>query len=110
MLPVLVIGLMIVFGLILLLDAGRSPPMAEIAWSDLSHALRVTAVAAAAATVYTSLGFILTMSLMLFALIYVVERRRLLPALVIAVPVPIAIYIAFDYALKTPLERGLLGF
>jgi hypothetical protein len=110
MLPVLVVGLMIVFGLVLLLDAGRSPPMAEIPWSDLPHALRVTAVAAAAAALYTRLGFILTMTLMLFVFIHVVERRSLLAALAIAIPIPIAIYIAFDYALKTPLERGLLWF
>jgi hypothetical protein len=110
MLPVLVIALMILFGLALLLRAGESPTMAEIGWSDLPHALRVTAVTAAAATAYTTLGFILTMSLMLFVFIYAVERRGLLPALAIAIPIPVAIYAAFDYALKTPLERGLLWF
>jgi hypothetical protein len=110
MLPILVIALMILFGLVLLLRANQSPPMAEIPWGDLPHALRVTAVAAAAAIAYTTLGFILTMMAMLFVFIYVIERRRLLPALAIAIPVPIVIYVVFDYALKTPLERGLLWF
>lgn len=110
MLPMLVIVLMILFGLAIMLRASNSPPMAEIAWGDLPHALRVTAVAAAAATVYTTLGFVITMSLMLFVFVYVVERRGFLAALGIAIPLPIAIYVAFDYALKTPLERGLLWF
>jgi hypothetical protein len=110
MLPVLVIALMILFGLALLLRAGSSPPMTEISWSDLPHALRVTAVAAAAAAAYTTLGFVFTMSLMLFVLIYVIERRSLAASLAIAIPIPIVIYWLFDHALKSPLERGLLWF
>jgi hypothetical protein len=110
MLPVLVITLMILFGLALLLRAGSSPPMTEISWSDLPHALRVTAVAAAAAAAYTTLGFVFTMSLMLFALIYVIERRSLAASLAIAIPIPMVIYWLFDHALKSPLERGLLWF
>lgn len=110
MLPVLVIVLMMLFGLVLVVQAGTSPPMAEIVWSDLPHALKVTIVAAAATAAYTTLGFILTMASMLFVFIYVIERRSLTAALLIAIPTPVFIYVVFDYALKTPLERGLLWF
>jgi putative tricarboxylic transport membrane protein len=110
MLPVLVIVLMILFGLVLLAQAGGSPPMAEIAWNDLPHALRVTAVAACAAALYNPLGFILTMILMLFVMVYVVERRGLLASLAFCIPIPLAIYAMFEYALKSPLERGLFWF
>jgi hypothetical protein len=110
MLPVLVIALMMLFGLALLLQAGRSPPMAEIKWSDLPHAVRVTAVAAGAAVAYTPLGFILTMMLMLFVLIYVIERRSLFASLAFCIPTPIVISLVFDRLLKTPLERGLFWF
>ena len=78
MLPKLVIGLMMAFGLVLLLRAGESPPFADVAWSDFPHAVRVVVVAAAAIALYTPLGFLLTMSLLLFGLIFVVERRPLL--------------------------------
>ena len=37
MLPKLVIGLMMAFGLIVLLRAGDSPPFAAVAWGDLPH-------------------------------------------------------------------------
>jgi hypothetical protein len=110
MLPVLVIALMMLFGLVLLLGANGSPPMAEIGWRDLPHAARVTVVAAGAAALYTMLGFILTMMLMLFVLVYVVERRSLLASLALCIPVPLVIYAAFEYLLKAPLERGLFWF
>ena len=110
MLPMMVIALMLLFGLILVLQAGASQPIAEISWHDLPHAARVTAVAAAAASLYTTLGFVITMALLLFTLVYIVERRSLVAALALSLPVPLATYAAFDYLLKTPLERGLLWF
>jgi putative tricarboxylic transport membrane protein len=110
MLPSLVIALMMLFGLILIMRAGESPPMTDVSWSDLPHAVKVTAVAAVAASLYTTLGFILTMILLLFVLIYVIERRPLLTSLAVSVPLPIATYTAFEYMLKTPLERGLFWF
>ena len=110
MLPVLIIALMMLFGLILFLQADGSPPMAQIAWPDLLHAARVTAVAAGAAAAYNTLGFILTMIVMLFVLVFVVERRSLLASLAFCIPVPLMIYAAFEYLLKSPLERGLFWF
>ena len=44
MLPFLVIGLMMALALLLLLQAGSSPPIATVEWTDLPHALRVMAV------------------------------------------------------------------
>ena len=35
MMPKLVLGLMVVFGLVLMVRAGESPPFATIAWNDL---------------------------------------------------------------------------
>ena len=110
MLPMTVIATIIVFGAILIVQGAGSPRIAELSWKDLSHASRVVAVTAAATALYTWLGFILTMALMLFCLIYVVERRGIVPALAISVPVPLATYTLFEHVLKTPLERGLFAF
>src|SRR5262245_39384855 len=68
MLPILVIGLMMAFGAVLFVRAAASPPLAEIDWSDAAHALRVAIVAAAATLLYTRLGFIVTVALLLFVL------------------------------------------
>ena len=110
MLPTLVVGLMMAFGVILLAQARRSPTFAEIDWSDLPHALRVVVVAATAAALYVPLGFALTIPLLLLALIFLVERRPLLIALAFSIGATIAVYALFTFVLRTPLPRGLVGF
>jgi len=110
MMPVIVVVLMMAFGLILLARGGASEPLAAQAWRDLPHALRVVAVASAAALAYTTLGFLITVSLLLFGLTFAVERRPLLPAALFSVGVTAIAYALFTYALRTPMPRGVLGF
>ena len=109
MLPKLVCGLMILFGVLLIARAGQSPPFAEISWSDLPHAVRVLGVTAAAVALYTTLGFIITMSLLLFVLI-ALEGRNLVAAAAFSLGISLSTYVLFTVALKTPLEQGLFGF
>jgi hypothetical protein len=109
MMPKLVCALMILFGAMLLLRGGASAPLSEIAWSDLPHALRVLAITAAAVALYTTLGFIVTMTLMLFALI-AFEGRNLIAAAVYSLSIGIVTYALFTIVLKSPLEQGILGF
>jgi putative tricarboxylic transport membrane protein len=109
MLPTLTVALMIAFGLILLVRAGHSPLLAEVDWTDLPHAIRVAIVAAAGAMLYVPLGFALTMPLLLFTLIFLVERRPLLPALGFSLGATLAVYALFTLLLRTPLPLSLLG-
>jgi len=69
MLPKLVCGLMILFGLLLMLRGRDSAPLATVTWSDLRHAGPVCAMTALAVAGYTTLGFIITFSLLLFGLL-----------------------------------------
>src|SRR5262249_50734622 len=110
MLPKLTLVLMMVFGLVLVAGAGESPPLAELSWSELPHALRVIAIAAAAIYAYTTLGFIITMALLLFLLTAVVERRPVLPAAAFSLGVTLLAYVLFTNLLKSPLPRGLFGY
>jgi putative tricarboxylic transport membrane protein len=109
MLPTLLVALMVVFGLVLVTGAGASPPLAELNWTDLPHAARVGILAVAAVTAFETLGFAATTALLLFALIFGVERRPLLPALGFSIAAPVAIYVLFQMLLRTPLPRGLFG-
>ena len=109
MMPKLVCALMILFGAILLVRGGASAPFSDIDWNDLPHAVRVLAITAAAVALYTTLGFILTMSLMLFALI-AFEGRNLVAAAVYSVGISLVTYGLFTVVLKSPLEQGILGF
>jgi hypothetical protein len=110
MLPKLMIALMMAFGLILLLRARESPPFVAVAWSDLPHAARVVAMAAAAIALYVPLGFLPTMALLLFGLIYGVERKPLLNAALFSAGVTGVAYLLFSTLLKSPLPRGVLWF
>ncbi len=110
MLPMLLVLMLIVFGAVLFVRARESPPLASIAWADLRHALPVIAVACVATIAYTALGFLAAMSLMLFVLIFVVERRPLLPAAAFSIGATVLAYTVFALLLKAPLPRGVLGF
>jgi hypothetical protein len=106
--PKLLCVLLVALGVVLLVGARDSEPFRAIPWSDLRHATSVLAVTAIAIALYTALGFILTMSLLLFALC-MIERRSILPAALYSVGVSVATDALFSFVLRSPLERGLLG-
>jgi hypothetical protein len=110
MLPTLVIGLLVAFGAVIFARASESPPLAEIAWSDVPHAVRVAAVSTAAVALYTTLGFRITMAGLLFALTFLIERRPFLPAAGFSIGITALAYALFSALLKTPLPRGIMGF
>jgi hypothetical protein len=110
MMPKLMAVLLIAFGLLLVVRAGESPPLASVSWSDLPHAARVVLITAIAIALYQQLGFLVTMPLMLFALTFGAERRHPLAAAAFSIGVVALTYLLFAIVLKTPLERGELGF
>jgi hypothetical protein len=110
MMPKLVTGLMLLFGLALILGAAKSQPFAEVDWSDGSHALKVVAITAAAVASYQTLGFLITMSLLAFLLLVVVERKRIFYAATYAFLLTDIAWWVFGTVLKAPLETGILGF
>ena len=103
MLPKLVLGLMMAFGAIIVARAGESPPLAEIDWSDFRHAATVVAVSAIAIALYTKIGFVLSVTLLLFVLLYFIERRSLWGALAVSIGVTVGSYFLFSTLLKSPL-------
>ena len=109
MMPKLLCGLLILLGVLLVARAGASKPLSEIGWGDLPHALIVFAVVTSAVALYTTLGFIISIALMLTALV-AYERQPLHHAAIYGVVVSVASYALFVHVLKTPLERGLFGF
>jgi hypothetical protein len=110
MMPKLLAGLLIALGLLLMLQARQSAPLAAVPWGDLPHAARIVAVTAVAIALYQTLGFLVTMALLLFALVFGAERRNVLAAAAFSAGVVAVAYLLFGVALKIPLERGILGF
>ncbi|HEY2135683.1 MAG TPA: tripartite tricarboxylate transporter TctB family protein [Xanthobacteraceae bacterium] len=109
MLPKLLCVLMVFFGLLLILRAQGSAPLASVAWGDLRHAAPVCILTALAVAFYTTLGFLITFSLLLFGLLCV-ERRNPIAAAAFSIGVSTVTSFLFSIALKSPLETGLLGF
>ena len=110
MMPKLLASLLIVFGVLLVVRARGSAPLAEVPWQDLPHAMRVAAVTSVAIAFYQTLGFVITMGLLLFVLVFGVERRAPVSAAAFSAGVVALTYLLFNIALKTPLEPGLLGY
>jgi hypothetical protein len=98
-----VLGLLIAFGAVILLRASESPPLAEINWSDFRHAATVVAASAVAIALYTKIGFVLSVTLLLFVLLFFIERRGLWRALAVSIGVTVGSYLLFSTLLKSPL-------
>jgi hypothetical protein len=110
MMPKLVTGLMMLFGALVVAGAASSQEFSAIDWSDRGHAAQLVLITAVAVWLYQPLGFLITMTLLVFALLVVVERRNVLIAAAYSVGLTLFAYWLFGKALKSPLERGLLWF
>jgi Tripartite tricarboxylate transporter TctB family len=110
MMPKLMAGLMMAFAVSLIVSGASSMELARIDWSDRTHAALVVLAAAAAITLYRPLGFLITMTLLIFSLLVLVERRNVVRAAAYSVGLSVFAYWLFGVALKSPLERGLLWF
>jgi hypothetical protein len=108
--PKILAGLTVFFGVVLTLRANESKVFATLSWSGAAHAALVVAITAAAIALFEPLGFLITNVLLIFALLAIIERRRLLPATIYSVGVVVMTYILFVHVLKTPLEAGPFGF
>jgi hypothetical protein len=84
--------------------------MRSLDWSDRVHAALLVVITGAAVALYQPLGFLITMALLVFSLLVVVERRNVTAAASYAVALTLFAYWLFGIALKAPLERGLLWF
>ena len=110
MMPKLMAALMMVFAAATIVGATDSPPFTDIDWSDRWHAALLVGITAVAVSFYQTLGFLITMALLVFTLLVVVERRPLINAVLYSVGLTLFAYWLFGKALKAPLARGFLWF
>jgi hypothetical protein len=107
MMPKLMASLLIVFAILTMAGAGASEPFSTIDWSDRWHAALLVGITAVAVASYQTAGFLITMSLLVFALLVIVERRNVIRAAAYSLALTLFAYWLFGKALKAPLERGL---
>jgi len=109
-LPMIVAVLTMIFGLALVLRGKESAPFSDVDWEDGKHAAMVTVITAAATVLYTYLGFIITMVLMMVALLIVIERRNPLYAGGYSICIVLVTYASFEWILKTPLPESPFNY
>jgi hypothetical protein len=107
--PKLLAIIMIALGIVLIIGAHEGEAFAAVPWHDLNHALPVFALAAIATALFTFVGFVITMGVMMAALV-LLKRKPVLHAALFGAGVSVATYALFTMVLRTPLPRGILGF
>ena len=110
MMPKVMAGFMILFSLLMIAGAAESPPVGSVDWSDRGHAALVVLITGAAVAVYPRLGFLITMTLLVFLLLVIVERRNAIAAAAYSIGLTLFAYWLFDKILRSPLEPGVLWF
>ncbi len=110
MLPKMMAGLMIVLSAGILIAGNNREQLRDIPWGDWTHAALILVISAVAVSLYAKLGFLIAMSLLVFALLTLVERKHVLMAAAYAVSLTGFAYWLFAIVLKAQLERGLLWF
>jgi hypothetical protein len=107
--PLLTAGLL---GLMAALVAvrGGGPPLAALGWPEARHAVLLLAACAFAAWALERLGYRLTTALLVVFFLGVMERRRPLVAVAVALGLSLGSFYLFSDLLRVPLPRGPWDF
>ena len=108
--PVLLASLLLLFGVLIIVSAGRAPSLSSVRWTEWRHALAILTACVFAVFAIERLGYRLTVFLMLGFLVKVVEKRGWALSLVFASSLAFGSYFLFYTTLRVPLPQGPFGF
>jgi putative tricarboxylic transport membrane protein len=108
--PVLLASLLLIFGVLLILTAGRAPSLSSLRWTEWRHALAILAACVFAVFAIERLGYRLTVLLVLGFLVKFVERRGWVLSLTFAFSLAFGSFFLFYTLLRVPLPQGPWGF
>ena len=107
--PVLLAALLLILGALVWAMGGSAAAVASVGWGEARHALVILGVSAFICLGLERLGYRLTMLTALLFLVWLVERKSLLAAIVFAFGLSFGSYYLFDTLLRVPLPRGPFG-
>ena len=110
MMPKLVTGLMILFGLVLILGGRREPALRGDRMERRQSRAESGGHHGGRGRELSDARLHLTMSLLVFVLLVVIERKPMHYAAAYAIALTGIAWWVFGKALKAPLETGILGF
>ena len=108
--PVLLASLLLIFGILLILTAGRAPSLSSLRWTEWRHALAILTACVFAVFAIERMGYRLTMLLVLGFLVKFVERRGWVLSLTFAFSLAFGSFFLFYTLLRVPLPQGPWGF
>lgn len=108
-LPLLLAILLAVLGGILILRGGSAPAFRTVSWEELPHAAAILGCTLFATLFLETLGYRITMLLILGSLFGLLERLRPWLAVVLTLGLSLGTFWLFDSLLRVPLPRGAWG-
>jgi hypothetical protein len=107
--PALLAFGLLVLGAFIGAAGGRAPRVGDVGWGESRRALAIAVVCAFAAWGLERLGYRLTITLALLVLLGIVERKRPVVTVLVALGLAFGTFHLFATLLRTPLPRGPLG-
>ena len=107
--PTLLALLLLGFAVTTVATGGRSERLGAVGWTEWRHTLAILAVCAFMALGLERLGYRITIAVALLFLLGVVERRRVVTAVVFAVTLSALSFYVFSTLLRVPLPRSPWG-
>jgi len=108
--PLVLAALLVLGGaLVAAFDSG-SPSLRSVRWQEWRHASAILGTGAFAALAIESLGYRLTVAVMLVFLLGVVERKPPFAVAAISAGMAMGSYWLFSTVLRVPLPVGVFGF
>jgi hypothetical protein len=107
--PVALAVVLLCFGALLVVLAGKAPALSSVGWTEWRHAVAILLVCVFAALALERLGFRVTIAALLAFLLGVVERKGLVFTTVLSVAFAVGAFLLFDTFLRVPLPRGPFG-
>jgi putative tricarboxylic transport membrane protein len=107
--PVLLAGLLMVFGAAVFAMGGRARSLRAVGWPEWRHAAAIFAACAFAAWGLERLGYRLTMAIVVGSLLMLLERKGWVLGLALTFVMAWGSFYLFDMLLRVPLPRGIFG-
>lgn len=107
--PVLLAVLLLVFGAIIAITGGRSERFSSLRWRELPHGIAILGACAFAALALERLGYRITVLVVLFFLIKIIEKRGWLATAAVSLALSFGSFYLFYTLLRVPLPLGPWG-
>jgi len=107
--PVLLAALLLVFAVVIAAVGGRAERFRSLSWTELPHGAAILAACAFSALALERLGYRITVLLVVFFLLKVVEKKNWLATTAVALALSFGSFYLFYTLLRVPLPLGPWG-